>query len=388
VFSSPWKDIFVVILQRKGVFSMKVQRIRFPEPGHTTWLVLDDQYQPIQPILSYLTFLDDLGRSPNTLRTHALHLKSFWEFLRSERLDWTEVNVAHLAAFIQWLRRPDLHATPIEPKPPRRTNATIDLMLTSVHGLYEYHQRLQATPDIPLYRFVMMPHRRYKPFLYGIAKTKPVRTRVVSVKREQRRPKTLTSEQVQKLINACMHTRDRFLLALLFSTGIRVGQALGLKHEDVSVEEGTISIVPRDGNPNGARAKTRTAYTIPADERLLQLYTDYLIKDLGALESDSLPDYVFVNLWGGELGRPMTYNAVRSLVKHLCKRAHVHFTPHMLRHTRATIWLKEDKLPPATVARLLGHNSVQTTQDIYLELTPKDLRRALNKEETHGTAQE
>ncbi len=367
---------------------MKVQRIRFSEQEHTTWLVLDDEYQPVQPVLVYLQFLDDLGRSPNTIRATAQHLKTFWEFLRSEHLDWTEVDVAHLAAFIRWLRRPDPNVTSIDPKPPRRTNATIDLLLTSVHGLYEYHQRLHTVPDLPLYRFLILPQRRYKPLLYGIAKTKPVQTRVVSVKREQRRPKTLTSEQVQKLLEACTHTRDWFLLALLFSTGIRIGQALGLKHEDVSVEDGTIHIVPREENPNGARAKTRTAYTIPVDERLMQLYTDYLIEDLGALESDSLPDYVFVNLWGGELGRPMTYEAVRSLVKHLCTRANVRFTPHMLRHTRATIWLKEDKLSPATVARLLGHSSVQTTQDIYLELTPADLRRALKKEEAHGKAQE
>ncbi len=367
---------------------MKVQRIHFPEREHTTWLVLDDEYRPVQPILAYLKFLDDLGRSPNTIRAAALHLKTFWEFLGEERVYWTEVDVAHLATFIQWLRRPDSPVMPIEPRPPRRTNATIDLMLTSVHGLYEYHQRLHALPDLPLYRFVMMPQRHYKPLLHGIAKTKPVQTRVVSIKREQRRPKTLTSKQVQQLLDACAHTRDRFLLALLFSTGIRVGQALGLRHEDVSVEEGTIQIVPREENPNGARAKTRSSYTIPCEEPLMHLYTDYLIEDLGALEADSLPDYVFVNLWGGKLGRPMTYDAVRSLVKHICRRAHVHFTPHMLRHTRATIWLRDDKLPPATVARLLGHSSVQTTQDIYLELTPADLKRALKKEEAHGAAQE
>src|SRR6266487_387904 len=107
-----------------------------------------------------------------------------------------------------------------------------------------------------------------------------------------------------------------------------------------------------------------------------------------AFASGRHSDCVFVNLWGGKLGQPMTYDAVRSLVKHLCRRAHVHFTPHMLRHTRATIWLRDDKLPPATVARLLGHSSVQTTQDIYLELTPTDLKRALKKEKAHGATQE
>jgi integrase/recombinase XerD len=369
---------------------MRVQRIRFPEREHTTWLVLDDEYRPVQPILAYLKFLDDLRRSPNTIRAAALHLKTFWEFLGEEQVAWTEVDVAHLATFIQWLRRPASAVMSIEPRPPRRTNATIDLMLTSVHGLYEYHQRLHTIPDLPLYRFVMMPQRRYKPLLHGIAKTMPVQTRIVSLKREQRKPKTLNSNQVQQLLDACTHTRDRFLLALLFSTGIRIGQALGLRHEDISVENGTIRIVPREDNPNGARAKTRSPYTVPCEELLMKLYIDYLINELGALETETLSDFVFVNLWEGSRGRPMTYDTVRSLVKRLSKQTKVSFTPHMLRHTRATIWLRDDKLSPATVARLLGHNSVQTTQDIYLELTPEDLRRALNKgeENAHGDHKE
>src|SRR5215469_18092131 len=153
------------------MLSMKVQRIRLGGQAHTTWLVLDEEYQPIGPILVYLKFLDDLGRSPNTIRASALHLKTFWEFLSDQQLDWAEVDVAHLAAFIQWLRRPDSPVMSIEPRPPRRTNATIDLMLTSVHGLYEYHQRLHTIPDLPLYCFVMMPQHRYKHLLHDIVKT-------------------------------------------------------------------------------------------------------------------------------------------------------------------------------------------------------------------------
>jgi integrase/recombinase XerD len=59
-----------------------------------------------------------------------------------------------------------------------------------------------------------------------------------------------------------------------------VGQVLGLRHSDISVEDGAIQIVPRDDNPNGARAKTRHPYTIPGMEDLMRLYTDYLVEDL------------------------------------------------------------------------------------------------------------
>jgi integrase/recombinase XerD len=357
---------------------MKVQRVRLPETHQVTWLVLDDEFVPVQPILTYLRFLHDLDRSPNTIRASAHHLKLFWEYLRDAHINWTEVDVAQLAGFITWLRRQDPTVITLEPTPARRTNATIDLILSAVHGFYSFHMRLGTVPERSLHYLATPYRRRYKPFLHGIAKAKPEQKRVVSVKRERRLPKTLTDEQVQTLIAACTHTRDKFLLTLLYQTGMRVGQCLGLRHSDVSVEDGTIHIVPRDGNPNGARAKTHTPYSIPALPDLMQLYTDYLITDLDALEAEALPDFLFVNLWEGERGRPMTYASVMSLVKRLIKRTGISFTPHMLRHSRATAWIRDDKLPLPVVSRLLTHSNVQTTSDIYLHLTPQDLKKALD----------
>jgi len=272
----------------------------------------------------------------------------------------------------------------IESRPARRTNGTIDLALGTVSGFYAYHIRLGTIPQLPLYQFSQPYRGNYKPFLHGIAKTKPEATRVVAVTPEQRQPKLLTHEQIQQLLNACTHIRDRFLLALLYETGMRIGQVLGLKHSDLSVEDGTLHIVPRDQNPNGARAKTRKTYIIPLPEKLLYLYTDYLVDELCALEVEALPDFVFVNLWEGEIGRPMTYAAVMSLVKRLRKKSGVAFTPHMFRHSRATFWIKEDHIALPVVSRLLTHTSIQTTNDIYLQLSAEDLRSALRSSEENG----
>ena len=345
---------------------MKVQRVRLPM-DRVSWMVLDDDQTPVQPILSYLKYLHTLDRSPNTIRATAHRLKLFWEYLRDEQLCWTDIDVSQLAAFIPWLRRQDPTVISIETRPARRTNATIDLTLGAVHGFYTYHMRLRTIPELPLYQLTLPHCGRYKPFLYGIAKAKPEAKRVISVKREQ----------VRRLLDACTHTRDRFLLALMYETGMRVGQCLGLTHADLSVEDGTLQIVPRDDNPNGARAKTRTTHTIPLPQTLLHLYTDYLVDELGALEVESLPDFVFVNLWEGEIGRPMTYAAVMSLVKRLARKTAIPFSPHMLRHTRATSWIRDDALTLPIVSRLLTHANIQTTNDIYLQLTAEDLRKAL-----------
>ncbi|HLV98232.1 MAG TPA: tyrosine-type recombinase/integrase [Ktedonobacterales bacterium] len=358
---------------------MKVQRIRLPDTARMSWMVLDDAYLPIQPVVAFLTFLEDTGRSPNTIRSAAHHLKLFWEYLRDSHLDWTDVDVRQLAAFIAWLRASQPGVDSIAPQDPRRTDATIDQILTAIHGFYDFHMRLKTVPDLALYDFLQMPHRRYKPFLFGIAKVKPVRRRVVRVKREQRRIKTITVQQAERLIGACTTLRDKFLLTLLFETGMRIGQALGLRHEDIREEENQVHIVPREDNVNGARAKTTEAYQVPVENtRVMRCYTEYLFSELNALEAEVLPDYVFINLWAGEIGRPLTYAAVASLFRRLERKTGIHITPHMFRHTRATTWIREE-VPLPVVSRLLGHKSIATTEAIYVERNPEDLRKALKQ---------
>ncbi|WP_201376582.1 site-specific integrase [Ktedonobacter robiniae] len=80
---------------------MKVQRVRLSNE-QVTWMVLDDDHTPVQPILAYLKYLHNLDRSPNTIRATAHRLKLFWEYLRDERLCWKELNIAQIAAFISW----------------------------------------------------------------------------------------------------------------------------------------------------------------------------------------------------------------------------------------------------------------------------------------------
>ena len=206
---------------------MKVQRIRSSNTNRSSWIVLGDDYLPVKPIVVFLKFMEDLGRSPNTIRATSHHLKLFWEFLRDESLDWQDVDIAHLAAFISWLRNPQPSVISLKVYKAERTDATIDQILTAIHGFYEFHIRMKSVPDLPLYTFVSMPYRRYKPMLYGMVRAKPVQTRIVKVKRGKSLIKTLTSEQVQAIFKACTHVRDKFLLALLYETGMRIGHYIG-----------------------------------------------------------------------------------------------------------------------------------------------------------------
>jgi integrase len=112
---------------------------------------------------------------------------------------------------------------------------------------------------------------------------------------------------------------------------MRIGEALGLRHEDLAAAERQVAVVPRD-NDNGARSKSREPRLIPVSAGLIRLYADYLHGEYGSLDCD----YVFVNLWGQPHGHPLGYPAVYDLVRRLRRRTGIGFNPHWCRHTAAT----------------------------------------------------
>jgi integrase/recombinase XerD len=86
---------------------------------------------------------------------------------------------------------------------------------------------------------------------------------------------------------------------------------------------------------------------------------------------------VFVNLWGGQVGRAMTCPNVVDIVARTQARGS-HFTAHMLRHTYATM-ARRGGVPIEVISTLLTHTSVQTTSDIYVHATAEDLRAELER---------
>src|SRR5580704_7621045 len=79
---------------------MKVQKIKLPISNQLRWIVIGDDYLPIEPISQYLFFLESLQKSPNTVRTYAHHLKIFWEFIEHNKINWKDVNIEIIARFV------------------------------------------------------------------------------------------------------------------------------------------------------------------------------------------------------------------------------------------------------------------------------------------------
>jgi site-specific recombinase XerD len=137
---------------------MKTQRVRFPN-GKTSWVVLDDNYQPIQPITQYIRYLQNLERSPNTVSSYASHMKLYWEFLQDACLDWTGVNLEKLADFIVWLREPVPGAISMRSYEARRKERTINKILSAVYGFSDILHHSQQDLKKRVYQRIIRAFR-------------------------------------------------------------------------------------------------------------------------------------------------------------------------------------------------------------------------------------
>jgi integrase len=168
-------------------------------------------------------------------------------------------------------------------------------------------------------------------------------------------PARLDAAAVAAVLAACDRAtvtscRDYAVLIMLARLGLRAHEVAGLELDDIRWR-GVIR-QPRHSHP----ADQRTSPVLGITARSGQ--------------------YVFVNLFGGQVGAAMTYPAVRQLTGRIAARTGIGFTAHMLRHSHATDMVRRG-VPIEVVARLLTHRSSTTTSQAYVHLDAADIREAL-----------
>lgn len=351
---------------------MKAQRVLMPVTGRESWTVVNDDFVAVTPVERYLSHLAGIERSPNTVRAYAHSLALWLQFLQLRAIDWARAEVEDVSSFVSWLRAPASNVIVLDASAASRSEATVNRHLAAVFGFYDFHARNGVVLGQSLVAWRRVPRGSFKPFLHHVTKGRPIPTRPVKLKVPRRLPATLSVEEVTVVLAACTRLRDRFLFALLAETGIRIGQALGLRHNDFVSRRRELTIVPREDNANGARAKTRAVVTVPVSSALVRLYSEYMHTEYGDLDSD----YVFVNLFSDPVGSPLRYDAVAKLVRRLRLSTGIDFSPHVLRHTRATELIRAG-VPIEIVSKLLTHRSVVTTSETYVHLGVEDVRAEL-----------
>jgi site-specific recombinase XerD len=356
--------------------TMLVHPVVIPGSGTRSWTVLGDDDVPVVPVDRFLAYLTDIGRSPNTVKAYAHDMKDLWQFLGFRGLDWREARLEDVGEFVAWLQLPPAgragEVAVLSSVTAQVTASTVNRKLAAVSAFYAHQARNGAGVGDLLAAWRTGGRGGWKPFLHHVSKAEPYRGRAITLKAEKKLPRILTVSETQAILDSCTRLRDRFFFALLYDSGCRAGEALGLRHEDIAAAEQEITIAARE-NANGARAKSG-GRTVPVGPELVRLYADYLHEEYGAVCSD----YVFINIWAEPKGHAWSYQAAYDLVLRLRARTGIAFDPHWWRHSAATRWLR-DGVPIEVVSTLLGHSSVAVTSSVYGHLTAEDARAALEK---------
>ena len=354
-----------------------VQRVVMPFGDPESWTVVGADSGAVGPVEAFLAHLHAVERSPNTVRAYAYDLRDWFEFCDRSGLVWSRVRLEDVGRFVAWLRlapgarnEPNVVALPTSASA-GCSEATVNRKLSAVSAFYEFHQR----HGVDLGDLLATWQRRgsgggsWRPLLAHLG-SRPERTRRIRLRADKHLPSTLDEQQVTTVLASCERLRDRMLFTLLAESGLRVGEALGLRHDDIDAASCVVSVVGR-ANANGARTKSGSRQ-VPVPAGLIRLYSDYLHTEYGDLDSD----YVFVNLWADPVGAPLSYRSVYDLVLRLRARTGIAFSPHVFRHTYATGLLRRG-VAVEVVSKLLGHASISTTGDTYSHLSIEDARRAL-----------
>ncbi len=199
--------------------------------------------------------------------------------------------------------------------------------------------------------------------------------RIASARQAARFPKTLSESQVEALLRAPdvespLGLRDRTMLELMYASGLRVSELVGMKTVELGMNEGVLRVT-------GKGSKTRL---VPFGDQARAWLDRYLRQGRGAILNGQVDDALFVTGRGGAMTRQMFW----VLIKKYALRAGITqaLSPHTLRHAFATHLLNHGA-DLRVVQLLLGHADISTTQ-IYTHVARERLKQLHQEHHPRG----
>ncbi len=308
-----------------------------PAPGS------DEQLQPL--VLDFLGYLElERGLSSHTLRAYRSDLLQLGEFLRERGTDPLHAQHGDLAGFLSSLSAPAVSAGTLDApgtRPqPAVTAATLRRKTASVRSFYRYLRREGTIAHDPTAE------------LRGPRPTQTL-------------PTALTRGEVTKLLDQPRGTeplalRDRALLELMYASGLRASETVGLELRDVDLQEGLLR----------ARGKGAKERIVPVGGRAVAALDAYLVRGRPRLVGIRVQAALLVNRGGGRLSRQGLYKIVQGHARSAGLERKM--SPHTLRHTFAT-HLLAGGCDLRSLQEMLGHSDLATTQ-LYTHLSADRLK--------------
>lgn len=197
----------------------------------------------------------------------------------------------------------------------------------------------------------------------GYVPSNPMRT-IPAIKYEKKPRENLTHLELEYLRQSCRTTREQAIIEFLFSTGCRVSELSGVKMNDVDWTARTVHLFGKGSKQH------RTSFINAKCEVALKAYLKERTDDCEYLFATERKPY-------RQLKRDALEKIVRNIASRSSEEMHKHVTPHVLRHTTATLALQSG-MPIADLSKLLGHEKIDTTM-IYVHSSMESVQAGHRK---------
>lgn len=280
----------------------------------------------------YKTYLRlERGLSPNSIDAYLTDVDKLFRFANEEGKPVTEITYDDLRQFIARLCDIGIHP---------RSQARILSGIKSFYGFLMLEEYITADPT----------------------------ELIESPKIGLRLPEVLTVEEIDRIIGAIDLSqpeghRNRAMLEVLYSCGLRVSELVNLRYADIYPKEGFIRVL-------GKGSKQRL---VPISEIALHEINNYLMDRNKIVPKKGFEDILFLNRRGSSLSRVMVFYIIKDLVALAGIQKKV--SPHTFRHSFAT-HLLEGGANLRAIQEMLGHEKITTTE-IYTHIDRESLRQEI-----------
>jgi integrase/recombinase XerD len=297
----------------------------------------------VEDFLQYLRH--ERGQAEHTQRTYAALLGRFIAWAEREGLkDWKSVELRHLTAFLKQERERTPSDAP--PNSPRRLSPeSVYLEIAALRAFYRFAEREGFVP-VNVAESLSLPRRW------------------------QRLPKSLTAEEIDRLLALPAEETpgalcDQAILEVAYASGLRLAELRNLRLEQLRLDAGFISVI---GKGNKERV-------VPLGRQAVAALRRYLDVGRPKLLTRRSPANVFLT----RRGTPFAAVTMWQRIKQRVRRAGIerNVTPHMLRHSFAT-HLLEHGADLRIIQELLGHASISTTET-YTHVADHRLREVYRR---------
>ena len=270
--------------------------------------------------------------SDNTVASYMRDLRQYASYLGSEGVDVLDADQAVVSGYMGSM------------KAGGKSAATISRALASIKSLYIFAIQIHEIEENPIQNIKID-------------------------KAEKKLPQILTGKEVELLLeqpkpNDLKGCRDKAMLEVLYATGIRVSELIGLNIDDVSLPGSFIRC------ESGEKMRI-----IPIYPEALQALREYIETVRPKMIAVPTEHSLFVNVSGERMSRQGFWK----IIKHYQEKAHIEkdITPHTLRHSFAA-HLLENGADLRSIQQMLGHSDISSTQ-VYTQLVKQNLKAVYNK---------